>query len=362
MDAKIELRALDELMLDPRNPRLGRRLTSDDISQSAVLDLMRAHSLEELGTSFTESGFWPQEALLCVEETIDGRPSLIVVEGNRRLAALKFLKASVDGAPPSPSWAKIVAGWTAPTDFFEAVPVMQMVDRQSVDIYLGYRHVTGIKEWNPAEKAEYISYLIDQRGFSYEEVMRKIGSKTEAVRRNYIAYRVYRQADSEENIDEAKILEKFSVLFLALRTSGVQTFLGVDIKSEPQNAQVPVPQTHVVNLRDFVRWLFGQDDYEPIVKDSRQIDKFSRVLESENALSYLRTASRPTLEYAYVLAGGEAEEVRELLSGAAFDIEQALGMLHLHTDDVEIAKVANRIVRSAKQIEKLFPDERPKAA
>jgi ParB-like chromosome segregation protein Spo0J len=362
MDVEIERMRLDDLMLDPRNPRLGRRLSNDDITQPMILDLMRAHSLEELGTSFVESGFWPQEALLCVEESIDNQPSLIVVEGNRRLAALKILKASVDGNPPSPSWARIVDGWSSPENFFEAIPVMRMIDRQSVDIYLGYRHVTGIKEWNPAEKAEYIAYLIDQRGFTYEEVMRKIGSKTEAVRRNYIAYRVYRQAGNEENIDEAKIIEKFSVLFLALRTSGVQSFLGVDIKAEPQQAQNPVPPQHVQNLREFVRWLFGQDEVEPIVKDSRQVDKFSRALESENALSYLRTASRPTLEYAYVIAGGEAEDVRELLSGAAFDIEQALGMLHLHTDDSEIAKVANRIVRAARQIEKLFPEDQAKGS
>lgn len=357
MHIKIEPKQLDELMLDPRNPRLGRRLNNGDISQSQILDLMRAHSLEELGTSFVESGFWPQEAVLCVLEQLDGQPCLIVVEGNRRLAALKFLKASVDGKPPSPAWGRIVSGWSAPAAFFDEVPVIQMPDRESVDIYLGYRHVTGIKEWNPAEKAEYIAYLIDQRGFDYDEVMRKIGSKTEAVRRNYIAYQVYQQSSKTEDIDESKIVEKFSVLFLALRTSGVQNFLGIDIKSEPQQAKTPVPQEHVQNLREFVRWLFGEGDHEPIVKDSRQVDKFSRALESDNALAYLRTASRPTLDYAYVLAGGEAEEVRELLSGAAFDIEQALGMLHLHKSDAEITKVANRIVKAARQIEKLFPTD-----
>lgn len=355
MDIKIEPKRLDELMLDPRNPRLGRRLNNDDISQPQILDLMRAHSLEELATSFVESGFWPQEAVLCVREQLEGKLSLIVVEGNRRLAALKFLKASVDGHPPSPTWAKIISGWSVPHGFFDEVPVIQMPNRQSVDIYLGYRHVTGIKEWNPAEKAEYIAYLIDQRGFDYDEVMRKIGSKTEAVRRNYIAYQVYRQSSETEDIDETKIVEKFSVLFLALRTSGVQNFLGVDIKAEPKQAKTPVPPEHVKNLRVFVRWLFGEGDHEPIVKDSRQVDKFSRVLESENALAYLRTSTRPTLDYAYVLAGGEQDEVRELLSGAAFDIEQALGILHLHTDDAEIAKVANRIVKAARQIEKLFP-------
>lgn len=348
-----------QLSLDPRNPRLGLRMSDRDISQPEILDLMRGHSLEELGTSFLESGFWIQEALLCVTEPIEGVPSLIVVEGNRRLAALMLLKQAFDGQPISPSWARIVQDSNIPHDLFNHIPVLVMPDRQSVDIYLGYRHVTGIKEWDPAEKAEYISYLIDQRGLSYQEVMRKIGSKTEAVRRNYIAYRLYRQSGDTENIDETAILEKFSVLFLALRTAGVQSFLGVDINAEPQQAATPVPQSHVENLRDFVRWLFGQGEADAIVKDSRQVDKFSRVLQSQEAVKYLRQASRPTLDHAYVISGGEELEIIDLISGAAFDVEQCLGTLHLHNDSDEIKKVAQRLIKAVQQVSLIFPlDER----
>jgi hypothetical protein len=355
MVSQIEEVALGTLSLDPRNPRLGRRLAEDDISQPAILALMRAFSLEELGTSFVESGFWYQEALLCVEENVDGAPSLVVVEGNRRLAALTLLKRSVEGNPPSPAWAKIVDGWAIPQGFFDTIPILRMPNRQSVDIYLGFRHVTGIKQWDPAEKAEYIAYLIDQRDFSYDEVMRKIGSKTEAVRRNYIAYRVYRQAGQTENVDETKIIEKFSVLFLALRSAGVQNFLGVDIAADPVAATTPVPDSHITNLRDFVRWLFGQEDVEPLVKDSRQIDKFARILESGEAVAYLRSASRPTIEHAYVISGGEAAEILSLLSASAFNVEQALATLHLYEGDDDIAKVVMRLVKAARQIEKLFP-------
>ena len=283
MSNQIEETKIEELWLDPRNPRLGRRTSTDDISQGDILDRMRSHSLEELATSFLENGFWVQEALLCVTEQIDGNNRLIVVEGNRRLAALKLLKTSFEGSPPSPTWGKLVSGQNPPHGLFEHIPILKMQDRTSVDVYLGYRHVTGIKEWQPAEKAEYISYLIDKRQFSYEQVMRKIGSKTEAVRRNYIAFCLYKQASETENIDESKILDKFSVLFLALRTSGVQIFLGIDINASPKDAATPVPQQHVDNLREFIRWLFGQDDAEPIVRDSRQVDKFSRVLLSEDA-------------------------------------------------------------------------------
>lgn len=357
MPTQIEEVPIDQLLLDPRNPRLGLRSSTDDISQQDILERMRSHSLEELGKSFLENGFWPQEALLCVEEEISGQLKLIVVEGNRRLAALRILQASIGGEPPSNAWANIVNGHPASDTLFTNIPIMRMPSRQEVDVYLGYRHVTGIKEWRPPEKAEYIAYLIDNRGYSYEEVMRKIGSKTEAVRRNYIAYRLYRQAESIENIDASKIIEKFSVLFLALRTSGVQSFLGVDISAPPERAAEPVPQDHIDNLKEFVKWLFGQDDVDPVVKDSRQVDKFSRILESAEAVRYLKSATRPSVEHAYVISGGEAAELLDLLSRAAFDVEQSLMTLHLHATSEEIRRIARRLVQAVNRVENIFPSD-----
>lgn len=353
---QIEPRQLDELILDPRNPRLGLRGAPVDAPQGEILELMKSWSLEELGTSFLESGFWVQEALLCVEGEAYGENALIVVEGNRRLAALKLLDQSFSGNPPSAAWAKIVEGINRPDSLFNEIPTILMPDRASVDIFLGYRHVTGIKEWAPAEKAEYISFLIDERGLSYQEVMRKIGSKTDAVRRNYIAFRVLQQASGEESIDETKILDKFSVLFLSLRSAGVQSFLGVDITAEPQAAQTPVPQNHIENLRDFVKWLFGTADSAPVVQDSRQVERFSKVLQSQDAVQYLRSAARPNLDYAYVIAGGEEAEVIDLVESAAFDIEQALSTMHLYVASERLQTAAKRLILDLRRIEQTFPD------
>src|SRR5208282_2420206 len=89
-DKIIQYTSLDKLYLDPENPRLGREHTGKDVKQSRVLDLMKDWALEELAVSFLESGFWPQEALICIKETVGKKKNaLLVVEGNRRLAALK---------------------------------------------------------------------------------------------------------------------------------------------------------------------------------------------------------------------------------------------------------------------------------
>lgn len=57
----IEIAQLDDLYLDPKDPRLGRHNVEKGLSQADVLDIMRDWMLEELAVSFLESGFWPQE-------------------------------------------------------------------------------------------------------------------------------------------------------------------------------------------------------------------------------------------------------------------------------------------------------------
>ena len=62
-----------------------------------------------------------------------------------------------------------------PKKLFTKIPYILADSRQDIESFLGFRHVTGIKQWQPAQKAQYIAKLIDERGMNYEEVMRKIG-------------------------------------------------------------------------------------------------------------------------------------------------------------------------------------------
>lgn len=178
---KIEYENIQNLNLDPRNPRLGREVHESELSQSEILEKMRTWSLEELAVSFLENGFWPQEALLTTKENLGKKNnSLVVVEGNRRLAALMYLQEAFNGNPANRKWKELVDG-KDPGTLFSSIPYLLVESRKDVEAFLGFRHVTGIKEWHPAEKAEYISRMIDE-GMSYREVMRKIGSQTPAVR------------------------------------------------------------------------------------------------------------------------------------------------------------------------------------
>lgn len=356
MNSDIEYTDLDELALDPENPRLGRYVHQKELTQPEILKEMSKQTLDEIAISFLESGFWPHEAVLCVRDTIEGEEKLVVVEGNRRLGALIMLKDAFEGNAFSRRWDNIIADRPHPKELFTRIPFIELKKREEVDAFLGFRHVTGIKEWAPAEKAQFITYLINKRGMSYVDVMRKIGSKTEAVRRNYIAYSMLLQMEDTEDIAVDRVEDKFSVLFLSLREAGVRSFLNVNIEAEPDEAKTPIDADHIGKLVEYARWLFGDDTDEPFVTDSRQVGRFGIVLASADALNYVRSVRRPSLEKAYKLAGGEEAEIIDLIEQAAFNIEEALSSIHLYRDVERIQKGVDRLLKDSDQLAKTFKD------
>ena len=354
MSGEIEYTTLSTIFLDPENPRLGRTVQKLELSQDDVYDRMLDWSLEELATSFLESGFWSHEAVLCVDRNIDGKDQLVVIEGNRRIAALKCLQKAFLGEERSRKWVELIEGVEEPKDLFLRIPFIRIKDREDVDSFLGFRHVTGIKEWAPPEKAQFIAKLIEERNLSYREVMRKIGSKTPVVERNYIAYSILMQMEEIEGIEIGEIEKRFSVLFLSLRSKNVQGFLGVKEKFgiDPKNVRPAVGVDRIARLKEYSLWLFGDGETSPVVKDSRDVDKFALVLDSDEGLGYLRSVSRPSLEKAFVIAGGDRKEVYELVATAAYNLQEALSSIHLYKEDSELIEISKRLIANTAQIKK----------
>jgi len=352
---RIQYSKLGDLCLDASNPRLGRENTERQLSQPRVLEVMKDWTLDELALSFLESGFWPQEALLVVEELVNGRKRRVVVEGNRRLAALKLLKLAFDGKPESKKWSELVAHRKPPQELFLEIPFIQVGSRKDIVAFLGFRHVTGIKEWNPAEKAEYIAKLIETDKMDYDEIRRKIGSKTNTVRQNYISYRLLLQMEGEEEIDLRRVEDKFSVLYLSLRSLGVQKYLQIDIQAEPGRARMPVPHSRLQALAKFALWMFGDEKHDPVVKESRYVDRFGKVLLDKKAVEYLERTDRPNLDFAYRIAGGDELETIEFLQKAADNAEQALSLVHHYRNSSEVQSAVKRLGADVFQLLKIFP-------
>jgi len=350
---------VDDLRLDPKNPRLGRHNTEKNLSQDEILDIMQDWEIDELAVSYLESGgFWVQEALIVVNDPQNHVKGLVVVEGNRRLAALKLLKMAYAGSLKVPrKWQSFPKTYALPPNLFEQVPFLQADKREDVQTFLGFRHVTGIKEWAPAEQAEFIAKLIDQ-GMTYEEVTRKIGSRLSAVRQKNIGYRLFRQL--EEQIEEfdpdlEAAQKRFSVMYLSLRTPSVQEYLHINIDELPAQVQFPVPTSNLDHLRNYSKWIFGTDKIGPLFTDSRQMGEFTKILENPEALEYLETASEPRFEVARQKAGGDLTELVTNLKEAATLLQVSLTAVHLFSDDPDVKKNIDLISKHLRQMANTFP-------
>jgi hypothetical protein len=248
----------------------------------------------------------------------------------------------------------MVRGKTLPDSLFESVPYLLADNRDSVRAFLGFRHVTGIEQWRPAEKAEFIAQMVDS-GMDYDAVRRKIGSRADVVRQNYIAYRMLLQIQDLNRIPTENFEDRFSVMYLSLRTNGVRTYLHVDITAPPGKARRPVLKKHLDALKNFALWLFGDDKREPLFTDSRQVDRFGKVLESKQALEYLEHSDSPSFEAAFRISGGDESEIIHLVKDASVNLEIALGRAHHYKRSAKLKKTVGVLGANTKRLLELFP-------
>ena len=352
ISTQLKFAKIDDLCLDPLNPRLGRNKTGRDVSQEQVLEMMRDWTLDELVVSFLESGeFWMHEALLVVSEKLYGKQRLVVVEGNRRIAALIYLRKALSGEKVPRKIANVAKGAKPPKALFDHIPYLKADSREDIEGFLGFRHVTGIKEWRPAEKAEFISKLIDKRKLDYKEVARKIGSHTDTVGQHYISYRLLLQAEDLRSVPEEQFEERFSVMYLSLRTKGVQKYLQIDIQADPKTAEKPVPRDRIKQLANFALWLFGDGgDRRPLFSDSRQVDNFGRILESSKAVEYLERTESPSFDVALRISGGDEPEIVELIEKASDNVQMALTRAHRYRKSRRLRAAVERLGEDTRQL------------
>ncbi len=151
MENIINFVSVDELYLDPDNPRLP---TTVDRSNDSMLDYIARHfSIEELMQAIGVNGYFPGEPLLVVPRE---RGGFTVVEGNRRLTAVKLLNTPELVAKRS---IKCIADDAEGVP--KSLPVVQFNEREDILTYLGHRHITGVKAWKSLAKARYLRELFD---------------------------------------------------------------------------------------------------------------------------------------------------------------------------------------------------------
>ena len=336
---------LNNLKLDPDNPRLPRDEELDSESEERLLrEFFRRYNLTELARSIVDKGFTPRyaEALLVVEDP-SCPCSYVVIEGNRRLATLKLLTnadsrraAGITGL----EW-KELAEKAAETDLRQ-IPVIVYQDRSSLDDYLGFRHITGPKPWRPEAKARFIAKLLGD-GETVGDVARRIGSNHRTVRRYAEAHEIYEQALGAD-IPMGGVEAAFGVFYNALDREGVRDFLGLGrqatIVALPES---PVPPDRMDELHELIGLLHGDPsrDLKRVIRESRDLRKLSDVLANDRARANL--LRNRNLERAWRVGGGGRIELLGQLSDLYSSLAEVSGKAVEYADDNEVREEIRRI-------------------
>ena len=220
---RIEYVRLDRLLLDPENPRLPSGL--EDRSQDAMLKYIeRTYEPILIGRSIALHGYFVSEPLIVIPHGDDQK--LTVVEGNRRLVALRLLtdaKARELIGRRRREWERLAEQADIPA---RGIPVIKVESHDEVAPIIGYRHIAGIEEWDPYPKAVFISRFIDQEGMSFAEVAELVGESESEVRAAYRNYSIVQQAREKFDIDTTEAEGKFGVFTRAMESAPIRNYLG----------------------------------------------------------------------------------------------------------------------------------------
>lgn len=270
-EERIIWRPVRQLLLDPQNPRITPPVGASEDDLLRIL--YESEALEELALSLSRNGYFTEEPMVIVPHgTLEGM--FVVVEGNRRLAAIKILlDPDLRRRLGAADWPHLSA--ERATELVE-VPTVSYPSREAVVPYLGFRHITGIKTWDPFAKARYVAQLIDS-GRAMEEVEEAIGDSARTVKKLYQTYIVHRQVQSDLAMDTTPIRKRFSLLEVALSQQPIKRFLGISRELPSTQTDEIVPDNRLPALREIVSWIYGdpENGQDAIISDSRQISRFS---------------------------------------------------------------------------------------
>ncbi|PRD64146.1 ParB N-terminal domain-containing protein [Malikia granosa] len=314
------------LDFDPENPRFLDVEMGGSIDEAAIQRMIELENIDELVGSIGNQGFFPGEPLLVAPNPADsGR--YIVVEGNRRLAALRVLNGLI---PKHLMTRTLVDAVEQAKEKPGEVDCFLFPQRRDVLKYLGFRHISGPRRWEPLSKARYLADLV--RNFysdrSLEDqlraVARDIGSRRDYVAQLLTALNLYERARTAKFYDLQRVDESdisFSLLTTALSYSNIVKFINLTSRDA-----VNVENVNDGHAKELLAWMFAQNESgETVLGESRRLKYLAAVMGSERALVELR--KNRDLDQAYVFTNGPVETFTKLLNSIEGDLTNCMGLL-----------------------------------
>lgn len=287
--------SLDQLLLDPNNPRYAELGESDQSIpesrynesriQAEAYDKMKSErfNVSELKDTIKTLGFLQMDRIVVRKwkcSTADEQ-LFVVIEGNRRITALKWLLDLHKSGKETFSDEQLKN--------FQQIDALLLSDDVSLDlakwILPGLRHVSGIKEWGPYQKARTV-YMLRESGTSVQDSAQSLGLSTRAANQLWRSFLALEQMKGDEEFGEFAQPRLYSFFEEIFKKPTIKSWLDWDdVEKRFRN------ESH---LRELYSWMVGGyddngEEVQPKLPEAKSIRDLAAIINDERAMSILRS-------------------------------------------------------------------------
>lgn len=296
---KLQPLSIDNLFLDPNNPRFldleeetetgvvpDDRIPEEGV-QALAFEKMNTSKFDvrELKDSIAEAGFLPMDRM--VVRPI-GNGDYVIVEGNRRLAAIKSLLKDHKGGRPLPG--ELVAQLQT----LEVLVLDTSAELAARDQWLlaGLRHISGVKSWGPYERARALRTLSEQMDGDIGVAGKALGVGRTIAQRLLQALKALEDLRDDEEYGDFAKPSMFSYFEEIMKSPILRdVFLGWNRDTWEF--------TNVENLYLFYSWVFPQVGQESKIARGEEVRDLAKVVADKDALEEFK---KPEVSLAQALS------------------------------------------------------------
>lgn len=355
-DKPIQHIDLSDLQLDQENPRFAEFVPKHTTQRDIVNTIVKQFGVDDVLSSIAVSGYFSAEPLVCKSL---GNGKYVVVEGNRRLAAMLILsndERAKDHAQRIERYQLVHEEHNFPA--FNPVPSIVFDEndtKESLLSYLGVRHIVSTKQWDSFAKAAWVSTALNTSTLNLDDIAEMIGDNRGTIQRLLSGFHFIKQLQKEGRFDPESSIRKgrgsntkypFSWIYTILGSTSVQNF--VDLSKDPTEEN-PIPNEKLDKASLLVRSMFGDSNkgVNPAINDSRQLSDLARIVASNEKVVYLTQGK--TVEEIDRLT----QPLEDLLATAMVETLGRLREITARIGEEELsAAVAEQLFKSSQAISK----------
>ncbi|MBX8548828.1 MULTISPECIES: ParB N-terminal domain-containing protein [Pseudomonas syringae group] len=280
----VEYLAVDDIFLDPNNPRFWTETTRPIVQDEKIVDAIHQnksrieiekHGVDELYSSMLRNGFLLLDRIVVRPlKGLSGK--YVVVEGNRRFRSLTRLRADIleDNIAESDVPQSDLQRFLKETSKIEVLVYSGDNGEDISWLLQGIRHIGGIRQWDPAQRAKLVSDQIDREGMTYTAAGQQFGLTSVAVGRLYRTYRALAQMRSDEEYSTKARNDYFSIFEAAYSNHAMRSWL--------EWSESDCKFTNIDNLKRLYSWISPDEENSKKrrIHDPKQIKEVAYLIEN----------------------------------------------------------------------------------